>query len=126
MKQATNQRGLRDPIWQAFGAIISILALVVSVIIAYDIYRRTAQFSDLTVEKEYSFNPIYFSESTQGHIAMVINGVTVDSVYVYAAKLTNTGRNPIIPTDYIEALRVSTEKPWNILSVESGVVSASL
>lgn len=118
MKHTQEQRGLRDPIWQAIGVIIGVLSIIISIFLAYDVYRRSLQFSDLEIVKGVFYNPIYFAERSEGRIAMLIDGEKVNSVNMFSFSISNTGRNPILPDDFIEPIKVSIQEPWQLLAVE--------
>ena len=109
---------LQSPLWQGIGAVVSIVALLVSTFITYDIYQKSAQFSELTIERVSSFNPIYFGEDARKRVAMIVNEEIVSDVRVYYYSLRNTGKVPIVPSDFIEPIKVSAKKPFRILTVE--------
>jgi len=118
MKNVLEKLNLRDPVWQAVGTIIGVVALLVSTIVAYDIFQRSAQFSGLTIEEVVHFDPLEdsFGEAMKGRIALLIDNAVVESATVYYFSISNTGKNPIAPNDYIEPLRVSVESPWELLA----------
>lgn len=109
---------LKSPFWQGAGAIISIIALIISTFIAYDIYQKSLRLPDLTIVREYSFNPVDFGKSSSKNIAMSIDGELFSDLEVYSYSLKNTGKAPIVPDDYIEPITVSVKEPSRILTVE--------
>ena len=109
---------LQNPLWQGIGAIVSIIALIVSSFITYDIYQKSVQISELTIERGYSFDPIDFGESSNRRIKMSVNGEPISNARVYYYTLTNTGKTPITPNDYTEPIKISIKKPFRILTVE--------
>lgn len=109
---------LQSPFWQGVGAIVSIIALLISTFIAYDIYQKSLRLPNLTIVREYSFNPIGFGESSSKPITMSIDGEVVSDLEVYYYTLENTGNAPIEPTDYVEPVTVSVKEPLRILTVE--------
>jgi hypothetical protein len=118
MKDMLEKLKLRDPAWQAVGTIIGVVALLVSTIVAYDIYQRSTQSSELTVAEVIQFDPLedIFGEAMKGRIALLIDNAAVESATVYYFSISNTGENPITPKDYTEPLRVSVESPWELLA----------
>lgn len=110
---------LGHPTWQGVGVIITVIGLIISTYIAYDIYRRSIQFSAVTIEKRYNYNPIDFGKETKNRIAMLIDGNVTESVDVYLYSFANSGRSPILPTDYIEPIRVSVKEPWKLIAVDT-------
>ncbi len=120
MAKPSNRSGvLGSPSWQGIGVIISVVGVVLSVVIAYDIFRRSTQLSKLVVEREYYTFPIDFGRTTSQRVSMVIDGTIVKSVVVYSFSIENLGRNPVLPGDYVEPVRVATQEPWRLLTVES-------
>lgn len=110
---------LRDPIWQAVGTIIGIVALIVSTAVAYDIYRKSVQYTDVTVTKFVVFDPLRFSKAMEGRVALLVDGLTAESVLVYYYSISNTGQVSIRPNDYVKPIRISVQDPWALLAVET-------
>jgi hypothetical protein len=80
MSNISSKFDLKSPVWQGIGAIVSIIALLISTFIAYDIYQKSSQTSELTVERGYVFNPIDFGEDATKRIAMLINGERISVI----------------------------------------------
>jgi hypothetical protein len=95
---------LQSPFWQGIGVIVSIIALLVSTFVAYDIYQKSLQSPDLTIMRRSSFNPIGFGERSSKPITMSIGGEVVSDLEVYYYTLENTGNLPIKPIDYVEPI----------------------
>jgi hypothetical protein len=116
---------LRDPVWQAIGTIIGVVALIASTIVAYDIYRKSSRFPILTVEERFDFDLLedLFGKAMQGRVALLIDGSAIESASVYYYLLSNTGQEPITPDDYIGPIRVSVESPWELLAVDTAFSS---
>lgn len=109
---------LSNPSWSGIGVIISVIGVGLSVLISYDIYRRSTQLSNLHVEREYWSIPFGYGDSVHRHVSIAIDGVSAKSVIVYSYSIQNTGHAAILPNDYIEPIRVVTQSPWQILTVE--------
>lgn len=110
---------LKDSAWQAIGAIIGLIALIVSTLVAYDIYTRSNPVAHMTVRELYNFNPFSFSETMQERLTLLIDGREVESVRVYYYSISNSGRNPIRPSDFVKPIQVSVDKPWQLLAVDT-------
>jgi hypothetical protein len=93
--------------------------VLVSALITYDIYDRSSQFSELTVEEGYSSSPLVFGKAMEGRLAMQVDGKTVQSLTAYYYTIRNTGRSPIRKSDYDEPIRVSVEQPVQLLAVDT-------
>jgi hypothetical protein len=53
-------------------------------------------------------------------LALRVQGQTIDNLYIAQARIINKGKSPIVPSDYIEPITVSVEKPWKIVAVADG------
>jgi hypothetical protein len=85
--------------WQGVGVIVAVISVLVSALITYDIYDRSSQFSELTVEEGYSSSPLVFGKAMEGRLAMQVDGKTVQSLTAYYYTIRNTGRSPIRKSD---------------------------
>lgn len=112
--------GLGELFWQALSLIVAVVSIIITVFIAYDV-----QSSELTVEEKSFYNPIRFAEQSTKDIKLVIDGVPTNSVNLFSFSVSNTGRNPIIPSDYIEPIQISVPDPWQLLAVETDMSSSS-
>lgn len=119
MKKLFEVLNLRDPIWQALGTIIGVAALVVSTVVAYDIYRRSVQYTDLEIVKRVDFDPLRFGKAMEGRVALLVDGIAAESVVVYYYSITNIGQDPVLPDDYISPIQISVDDPWELLTVET-------
>lgn len=113
-----NRLRLQSPFWQGVGAVVSIIALIISTFIAYDIYQKSLQLPGLSISQEYSFNPIEFGKDSSKPISISIGDEAVSDLKVYSYTLTNTGNLPIRPEDYIEPIAITVEKDLRILTIE--------
>jgi len=112
MKNAIERLRFPDPVWQIISIAIGVAAIIVSIVVTYDVYQRSVQFSALTVREVFHFDPVHdlFGETMDERIALMIDGVAVESTRVYYYQLSNTGRSPILPSDYIKPLQVTIEQ----------------
>jgi hypothetical protein len=113
-----NRLKLQSPFWQGVGAVVSIIALIVSTFIAYDIYQKSLQSPGLSISQEYSFNPIEFGKDSSKPISISIGDEAVSDLKVYSYTLKNTGNLPIRPEDYIKPITITVEKDLRILTIE--------
>ena len=122
MKRILARLGLRDPIWQGVGAILAIMSIALSVIVAYDIYQRSTQSAELSYTKQFYFNLLPFDDATEGkEIGLTINGVPVQSgLRIAYYSLSNSGSTAIRPEDYIKPIQVSVDEPWQPITAISG------
>ncbi|WPD21988.1 MAG: hypothetical protein SD837_17500 [Candidatus Electrothrix scaldis] len=117
----SNEKKKIDILWQVIGLIIALAGIAITVFVTYDL-----QTSELTVQEESYYNPISFAESATSDIQLVINGVPTTSMNIYSFLISNTGKNPILPKDYIKPLQISVSPPWELLSVENDISSSNI
>lgn len=108
---------LRDPMWQAIGALIAFAAMFVSIFVAYDIYQRTARPAEVTIHKDFAFSPWWWADKMKGRVTFTIDGATVPSAEGLYYVIANTGSHAVRPGDYIKPLRASVGGGWEILAV---------
>jgi hypothetical protein len=109
MRDIIKRLRLPDQAWQVISITIGVLAIIVSVFITYDVYQKSVQLSALTVHEVFHFDPVrfLFGEAMEDRIALMVDGSPIESTTIYYYQLSNTGRSPILPTDYIEPVQVS-------------------
>ncbi|WNZ46551.1 hypothetical protein Q2T42_01705 [Leptolyngbya boryana CZ1] len=105
---------LRDSIWQFVGALLAIVAIVISVIIfflqksnkllTYEILSETAL---LSVAKE-----------VEDKVQILFEGNVVQGVHLILLQISNTGNVPILPSDFLKDLTISFDGSAEILSAE--------
>lgn len=110
---------LRDPIWQAIGAAIGVIAIMVSIFITYDVFRRTD--SESTVAQLYAYNR-YISATTlseDSDIALTADGKLYSSILQYAATISNPNAHAILADDFVEPIRFQVGEGWDIVAVSN-------
>jgi len=112
---------LRDPVWQMVGAVFTVLGLLTSIVVAYDVFRRSTRVPELTVEFFGSFDPLSSlkPESGQSRVALLVDGKPISSTTTLSTRIENSGSASIKPEDYLKPLRVTLDPSWVILAVES-------
>ncbi len=118
----------RDPTWQAIGAIIGLFAVIISTIVAYDIYAQSEAAAHLTIREHCSFDPLSFPGAMEDRLTLLIDGEEAQAVRVHYYSISNLGRTPIHPHDYVKPIRVSVDeadKGWEILAVHTDWSSPS-
>lgn len=105
---------MRDPLWQFVGAILAVLAIIISIAIflfqrrnktlTYEIISRTAVLSA--------------SEEIAGKLQILFQGEAVRKVHLLVLKLANTGNVPVISSDYEREINFIFSDCEKILSAE--------
>ncbi len=105
---------LRDPVWQFIGAILGILAIIVSIII-FLIQRKNKIFS---YEINSATAVLSGTEEISGQLKILYKGKVVKNVSLLVIKLMNTGNVPIISSDYERNVELVFNNCDKILSAE--------
>jgi hypothetical protein len=104
----------RDSIWQFAGFIVSIIAIVVTVII----YFRQKNFKEISYEIISESSLLSISKEVESKLQILFDGKPVKGVHLILLRIANTGNLPIIPSDYIRNLSILFSGNVNILSAE--------
>jgi hypothetical protein len=109
--------------------LLSLLTLAVGLItaaapiyVAYDIYDRgPAPEKRLELKHWFVTNPTknLSSLANKAHLILTVEDKTVGNLVIAHDLLRNTGRVPVLPSDYFQNLTVSVSPPWYIVAVES-------
>jgi hypothetical protein len=110
---------LRDPLWQGIGALAAILAIAASVFVAYDVAHEPIGAAQLTIAEEFDFDPLSFARSMDSQVALLVDGDEVESAIMYVYWISNTGKKPIMPDDYVNPIGVTVSEPWELLAIDA-------
>jgi hypothetical protein len=106
------------------GLVVSAIGVAVPAYIAYDLYGTGPSAERrLELERGIKLNPIgAFSDfAGKAQVSIAFEGRPLRNLFVERDILRNTGRVPILPSDYVEKLTVSTQTPWTILDVDGSL-----
>lgn len=113
---------LRDPIWQSIGALLTLAAIVIATVVAYDIYLRSRKPYDA---KKLSIAPggrlevltTCFKTPLAERLDLLLDQKPLTTLSARFAHLQNSGDSPILPEDFEEPLRVRADHPWQLVEV---------
>lgn len=105
---------IRDPLWQFVGAILGILAIIVTIILFF-IQRRK---KSLTYEIISRTSVLSASDEVSGKLQILYQGEAVRKVNLLVLKLANTGNVPITTLDYEREVSFIFTDCEKILSAE--------
>jgi hypothetical protein len=105
---------LRDPAWQFVGALITLLALFVSILI----YRAGKNRKALSYEFLSRTPLLSMEDEIKGKLQILFEGEPVSKVYLVVLRLTNTGNTPIVSSDYERDVSFLLENSTRILTAE--------
>lgn len=105
---------LRDPMWQFAGALFAFLALVVAVIAIISQIRR----KQLAYEIGANIPLLTLEEEVAGKLQILFDQQVVNDVRLLKIRPVNSGRIPIVPSDYVEPVVVDFGGEARLLSVD--------
>jgi len=108
------QEIVRDPLWQFVGAVLGILAIIVSIILFF------AQRKKKSLEyKIISQTPVLSAaEEIAGQLQILFRGEPVQGVYLFVIRLLNAGNVPIASSDYERPVRLDFGEEARVLTAE--------
>src|SRR5215207_9277121 len=87
---------LRDPMWQFAGAVLSILAIAVSIIL-YLLQRNRKELSYFIISKTPLVN---VAKDVGDKLEIRFDGKVVRAVHLIVVRIFNSGNVPILPIDF--------------------------
>lgn len=106
---------LRDPVWQFIGAVFAILAFAFGLFL----YWKQRQRKELSYEFILRVPLVSVWEALKGRVKILFDDQPVQSIYLVAVRILNSGNLPIISADY--------ERPVSLcFSENTTVVSAGV
>lgn len=106
------------------GLVVSAIGVAVPAYIAYDLYGTGPSAERrLELERGFKLNPIgaFSNLAGKAQVSIAFEGRPLRNLFVERDILRNTGRVPILPSDYVEKLTVSAQMPWTILDVDGAL-----
>ena len=104
----------RDPVWQFVGAILAIIAIVISIAIYYAQRKR----KKLTYEIISKTSILSLAEEIEGKLKIIFEGEQVNQVHLLVIRLTNTGNTPITSKDYEREIKLLFGDTSKILTAD--------
>ena len=105
---------LRDPVWQFIGALIALIATVITVLI----FLAQRNRKSLSYEILSCIPVVSVSSEIEGKLKILFKGKAVTKVYLVIIKLSNLGNVPITSSDYEKPVRFKFHKGSKILTAE--------
>lgn len=105
---------LRDPLWQFIGAVLALVAIIVSVFL----YRRQRRNKELSYEIISNTALLTMEEDVRQKMQILFNGKPMEQVYLVVLRIVNSGNLPILTTDYVRPVSLSFGEEAQILTAE--------
>ena len=103
---------VRDQAWQFGGFVVGTIALVISIIISL----KSREKKELSYSVKVFSQLVGVGEGIKERVQITFDGLPVSGVYLFQATLRNTGKVPVVPTDYLEPITVKFDDKAQILS----------
>lgn len=101
-------------------ALIAVIPAALALWGSYDLHGRgEIPEKNLELVQWGASNVMDDLKQLEGKVSLRINGQPLPNLFIGSAKLTNMGKAPIVPSDFVEVLSVNTEMPWKLLAVEN-------
>lgn len=110
---------LRDPLWQAVGAILALAALIASIWAIIE-QRRRKRISYQLLWDHKIVDSLHLHNSK---LVVLFDGREVDQVSLLIIEIKNTGNVPILPSDFIKDITISLNDDSIILG--AGIAGTS-
>lgn len=108
---------IKKSYWKYIPVVVSIVSVVVSLYVPYDIYGKENQHHSLDIYHTSTSNPSSSLSSLGDELELKLNGSKIENLYIVRYVLINSGDTAILPSDYYEEISLSTIKPWKIIGV---------
>lgn len=95
----------RDPAWQAFGAVIALLAIVATFVI----FRLQTRIKELAVGRVSSRRLLSIADEVSARVSVRLDGQPVTNLHLVVYGIKNSGHRAIAATDFVRPLVLSYE-----------------
>jgi hypothetical protein len=109
-------------LWKVLPLIVALITCAVPAYVSYDLYfRGTVPERQLELDKRTAINPLADLNLKGDRVALklTVGDRTFDNVVIKSFTLKNSGKTPVVPSDYQEPLSVKVESPWQIIAIET-------
>jgi hypothetical protein len=106
---------LRDPVWQFLGVIVTIITLVISTIVAYDLFGKSQNRSDLRITLRGKYGIVWQDPEYKNDIRVFYQDKPASTVSSLYFDLSNNGNTIIRPDDYIEPIKLTVKSSGYIV-----------
>jgi hypothetical protein len=109
-------------IWKLLTLLVGVLTVVGPAYVAYDLYDRgSAPAKRVQLQQVQPINPLrdLSALGNKATLSLNVEDQHINNLLIAQSFISNTGRSPVLPTDYYEPLRVTVPFPWMIVAVEN-------
>ncbi len=109
---------LRDSIWQFIQVLTGIAIFIIGTALTVYIFRRSRMFKELTYSIISTTPLLRIGEEIRGKVTVLLDERPVQSISLILVRIRNSGRQPIISTDYERPISLGFGEIAQILSVD--------
>ena len=107
-------------VWKIIGTATALVTAILPVYVSIDLWQRgQTPPKRVEIDRDEPVSPLRDLKSlgAQANFQLSIAGQSTNNLYIARARFVNKGQVPIVPSDFVEPLRVSVKPPWSILAV---------
>lgn len=104
----------RDPIWQFIGAILGVVAILTAI----GLYFRQRQNKQLSYAILSQTPLLSMAEEIKDELQIMYKGKMVRQVHLVIVKIMNSGKIPIVSTDFVRPININLGESAQILVAE--------
>jgi hypothetical protein len=111
-------------IWNFLTIIITLITCGTPIFVVYDLYDRGTipqKQIELGQTMGLGINPLYDLNLKSANVdfKLIVDDQIYDNVIIKNLSFRNSGKAPVVPTDYCEPITVTVGVPWKIIAIES-------
>ncbi|MGR5550775.1 hypothetical protein [Vibrio sp. DNB22_12_1] len=103
-------------IFKGIAIFVSVISLVVTIYVSYDIYHKETT-KVLEIKELFTSNPSSSLSGIGDKLKLTINGEAVKNLHIVKFLLRNAGESAILPSDFHEKITVSVTEPWKVIGI---------
>jgi len=114
--------GTETRLWKFLPIVVTLITAFVPIVVMYDLYYRgSIPEKYLELDKRLAVNPLRDLNIKGGNVALnlSVGDKTFNNVVITSFTLRNTGKSPVVPSDYQEPMTVTVKPPWQIIAIEN-------
>lgn len=111
---------MNDKLWKNLGVIVTIIAIIAPLYVAYDIFERGNTINHkLEIVELFDSRPTSFLADFKGKFELTADGEKIEHLDITYFSIQNIGKKPILPKEFFENISVSVDESWKIIGVSN-------
>ena len=109
---------LSHPSWDGVGAIVGILALIVSVLLAAVSFQTAPRKIVVAAGQRFTLNEVEYANAPK--VTLLFDGVTASRVVVCKFSIVSESATPILKSEIVEPISIQCAPPYKIAGIYKG------